>query len=356
MKLLNLFPVLAVALMATSCGHKVQTLTAHPDRDDITVIQANNAYNNLQGKGIHQPPLTAQRNLGLDGDMVISFWFEDDYRNPWVLALGVPCSYDELKEGSQLPVSSQLFLPQSKLGDRAVAADRYSGYIDIAHKDDTGITLRFTDYSFDQEAPGYGVLTVNGLVFIPAPQTDEAEDVPCMCDPDEYLPEEILNQDKLTELIIVEDDNVKSSKEAQQTEAASSFDNGTEDLHVVGTPREEVVEHPAPAANHDGVFESVEERPEFPGGEAALMRYLGNHITYPAAAWENDIQGRVMIRFVVRKDGSVGDVQVVRSVDPDLDNEAVRVVKSLPNFIPGKMNGHPVNVWYHLPITFRLQS
>lgn len=71
---------------------------------------------------------------------------------------------------------------------------------------------------------------------------------------------------------------------------------------------------------------------------------------------ENNIQGRVVVQFVVTKNGSIGEVKVLRSRDKDLDNEAVRVVKSLPNFIPGKMNGQPVNVWYTLPVTFKLQG
>ena len=73
-------------------------------------------------------------------------------------------------------------------------------------------------------------------------------------------------------------------------------------------------------------------------------------------AMENGVQGRVVVQFVVTKDGSVGQVKVMRGKDPDLDKEAVRVVKSLPRFIPGKMNGQAVNVWYTLPISFKLQG
>ena len=86
------------------------------------------------------------------------------------------------------------------------------------------------------------------------------------------------------------------------------------------------------------------------------MKYLSEHIKYPPMAAENNIQGRVVVQFVVTKTGSIGEVKVVRGKDPDLDKEAVRVVKSLPKFIPGKMNGHPVNVWFTLPVNFRLQG
>lgn len=104
------------------------------------------------------------------------------------------------------------------------------------------------------------------------------------------------------------------------------------------------------------MFTSVEQMAQFPGGEAALMSWVANHINYPATAQENGVQGRVVVQFVVKKDGSIGDVKVVRSKDPDLDREAVRVVKTFPNFIPGKMNGQPVNVWYTLPVSFKLQG
>lgn len=102
------------------------------------------------------------------------------------------------------------------------------------------------------------------------------------------------------------------------------------------------------------IFTAVEQMPEFPGGDAELMRYLAMHLHYPKAAADNFIQGRVTVQFVVQKDGSVGQVKVVRGKSPELDAEAVRVVKSLPRFIPGKNNGQPVAVWYTLPINFRL--
>ena len=96
--------------------------------------------------------------------------------------------------------------------------------------------------------------------------------------------------------------------------------------------------------------------PQFPGGDAELMKYIQKSLKYPPVAMENNIQGRVTVRFVVTKTGKIGDVQVLRAKDPDLDREAVRVVKTLPDFIPGRMNGQPVAVWFTLPITFKLQG
>ncbi|MDE5727644.1 MAG: energy transducer TonB [Duncaniella sp.] len=181
----------------------------------------------------------------------------------------------------------------------------------------------------------------------------------------EALPEEILNTVKATELQITHDEEVveeiKSQDELKETDTAvgtADFDKGTDDLNVVREYKEEViVEEKKPEPVDDNrVFEVVEQKPQFPGGDAALMKYLGDHIRYPAMAQENNIQGVVVVQFVVTKTGSIGEVKVVRPRDPDLDKEAVRVVKTLPKFVPGKMNGHAVNVWYTLPVRFKLQG
>lgn len=183
----------------------------------------------------------------------------------------------------------------------------------------------------------------------------------------EVLPEEVLNTVKVTELRIVEDekvkkeDEIKTQDELKETETAfgqKDNDKGTEDRNVTRTLKEEVVvEKKTPVEEKkEEIFKSVEQMPTFPGGDAALMKYLSSHINYPAMAQENGVQGRVVVQFVVTKTGKVGEVKVVRSVDKDLDREAVRVCKSLPNFVPGRQNGQPVNVWYTLPVTFKLQG
>lgn len=102
------------------------------------------------------------------------------------------------------------------------------------------------------------------------------------------------------------------------------------------------------------LFDVVEEMPMFPGGNAALMDFLANNIKYPQVAEENGIQGRVVLTFTVEPDGSLTEVKVVRGVDIALDKEAIRVVKSMPKWIPGKVGGQPVAVKYTLPITFHL--
>jgi len=104
------------------------------------------------------------------------------------------------------------------------------------------------------------------------------------------------------------------------------------------------------------IFSHVEVMPEFPGGERALMKWLTDNIQYPTIAAEQGIQGRVTLRFVVKPDGTVDDVQVVKGLDPSCDKEAQRVVKKMPKWIPGKQNGNAVFVYYSLPVTFRLQN
>lgn len=110
----------------------------------------------------------------------------------------------------------------------------------------------------------------------------------------------------------------------------------------------------APAAD-TLMYTEVEMPPQFPGGEQAMLKYLATHVMYPAQAAEDGAQGKVVVSFVVGKDGSISKVKVIRSKHPALDREAVRVVKAMPKWIPGKMNGLLVNVTYTLPVDFKLQ-
>ena len=124
----------------------------------------------------------------------------------------------------------------------------------------------------------------------------------------------------------------------------------------------EVVVEPVPIPNpylnsesSEEVFGIVEQMPSFPGGQAKLMDYLSENIHYPEALAESCVQGRVIITFVVEKDGSISNVKVAKSLDPLLDAEAVRVVSGMPKWIPGKQNGVTYRVKYTIPVTFRLQ-
>ena len=183
----------------------------------------------------------------------------------------------------------------------------------------------------------------------------------------EVLKEEVLKTYTATELQIVEDKNVReedeivSQDERMQTDAFAGSVTNTEGTTNLNNFKEQinevVIEEKEPAADKPAeVFISVEQMPQFPGGEAALLKYLSSHINYPPMAAESNIQGRVVVQFVVDKTGKVGEVTVIRSVDKELDREAVRVCKSLPKFVPGRQNGQPVSVWYTLPVTFKLQG
>ena len=97
-----------------------------------------------------------------------------------------------------------------------------------------------------------------------------------------------------------------------------------------------------------------EQMPVFPGGESALLAYVAQHLKYPAQAIRDRVQGIVQLRFVVLENGRIGDVQIIKSLEPHCDAEAKRVVKSLPRFIPGKQGGKVVRVWYTIPIRFMI--
>ena len=183
----------------------------------------------------------------------------------------------------------------------------------------------------------------------------------------EVIQEEESKTYQATELQIVEDkdvreeDEIVSQDERMETDAIAGTvtnSNGSTDLNNFIEHNEVVVEPPAEpiAKKSEEVFRSVEQMPQVPGGEAALMKFLSSHINYPPMAAENDVQGKVIVQFVVDKTGKVGEVKVVRSVDKDLDHEAIRVCQALPKFTPGRQNGRPVSVWYTLLIQFKLQG
>ena len=185
----------------------------------------------------------------------------------------------------------------------------------------------------------------------------------------EVIPEEEVSATiKVTELQIVEDAEVKdedkiiSIDEQMATDASAgtvTHLDGSTNKNIFKEAIEEVVvedKKPVVEAKTEEIFKSVEQMPQFPGGEAALMKFLASHINYPPMAAENNVQGKVIVQFVVDKTGKVGEVKVVRNVDKDLDNEAIRVCKALPKFTPGRQNGRPVSVWYTLPIQFKLQG
>lgn len=179
----------------------------------------------------------------------------------------------------------------------------------------------------------------------------------------EKVVERVKSSVKFTAPVIKKDDEVKPEDELKNQDellntktAIGALDvKGNDDKDGEVLKLKETVAQPEPKPEPEKVFEVVEQMPSFPGGDAALIQYLSNNIKYPVVAQENGVQGRVVVSFVVEKDGSITDVKVVRSVDPSLDKEAQRVVKSMPKWIPGKQNGSAVRVKYNVPVSFKLQ-
>ena len=181
----------------------------------------------------------------------------------------------------------------------------------------------------------------------------------------ERVVERVKSSIKFTAPVIKKDEEVKPDEELKTQDelmstktAIGTFDvKGNDDANGEILKAKEVIAEPEPPKHEEEnkVFDIVEQQPLFPGGPAALMKYLSENTKYPVVAQENGVQGRVTVQFVVEKDGSISDVHVLRGVDPSLDKEAVRVVKSLPRWTPGKQNGITVRVNYRVPVLFRLQ-
>lgn len=181
----------------------------------------------------------------------------------------------------------------------------------------------------------------------------------------ERVVERVKSSIKFTAPVIKKDEEVKPDEELKTQDelmstktAIGTFDvKGNDDANGEILKAKEVIAETEPPKHEEEnkVFDIVEQQPLFPGGPAALMKYLSENTKYPVVAQENGVQGRVTVQFVVEKDGSISDVHVLRGVDPSLDKEAVRVVKSMPRWTPGKQNGITVRVNYRVPVLFRLQ-
>ena len=172
---------------------------------------------------------------------------------------------------------------------------------------------------------------------------------------------------KFTAPVIKKDELVKEENQVKQMDqldakvaVGTKDEEGVKDRTVEAVRSDIAVAAPPPPPApkpevSNKVFDVVEEMPSFPGGQAALMSFLSSNIKYPVVAQENGVQGRVIVGFVVERDGSITDVKVMRSVDPSLDREAQRVVRAMPRWKPGKQNGSAVRVKYTVPVVFRLQ-
>ncbi|MDE7346984.1 MAG: energy transducer TonB [Muribaculaceae bacterium] len=175
------------------------------------------------------------------------------------------------------------------------------------------------------------------------------------------VPQEVLATVQVTQIAIVDEvkNEVMDMEDQKEDNTARGVVNqeGSDDADKFKAVQEAVVvKEPEPAPKEEEIFVAVEQQAEFPGGMPALMKWLSNNIRYPEAAQQNDVQGRVIVKFVVEKDGSVSQAQIVKGVDKDLDKEALRVVNKMPKWQAGKNNGVAVRSYFTLPVNFRLQQ
>ena len=191
------------------------------------------------------------------------------------------------------------------------------------------------------------VARANGIDYVPAPcnhKGDCAGTCPACESEVEYLEKEISRRHSLGKAVLIAGIGLTSltAMASTSSDAMTASSSGIEN-QVVRSDNE--------------FFGSSGHMPSFPGGDAALMRFLSEHVVYPEEAAKNHIEGKVIVQFIIEKDGSVGEVKVARGVDKELDAEAVRVCKLLPKFSPGRnADGEPIKIWYTLPITFKIQE
>jgi protein TonB len=164
-------------------------------------------------------------------------------------------------------------------------------------------------------------------------------------------PTDVVQQQRYVPPVVVDSIKPEDVKQLMTADQAQTEVVNKDVVEAVQQVKEEVQETEA----EPEPFVVVEEMPMYPGGDPALLKYIMEHTEYPEIAKENNIQGKVIVRFCVTKKGGVSQVSVLKGVDPELDKEAIRVVNTLPAFKPGKQGGIPVPVWYMVPITFTLK-
>lgn len=196
------------------------------------------------------------------------------------------------------------------------------------------------------------------------PEEDEQMEIPEQKPEEVQAEEEVAATQAVTEVKIVEtvdkDREVKDQEQVLENTAQLGADDhkGVEDVNRDRVVKEVVEVKPVEKPKEEGPLSvaMVEQKPSFPGGESAMYKWLQDNIIYPAAASEEGVQGKVTVQFIVEKDGSITHVQVVRGKHPALDAEAARVIRKMPRWTPGRNNGQPVRVTYHLPVQFKLAN
>ena len=197
-------------------------------------------------------------------------------------------------------------------------------------------------------------------------EIEEEETFELPPEPEEIIaPEEVANEQQVTAILVTEDENYEEDKQVKNQDEV--MDNaamlgtvdvteGVEDLNKTRIIDQVIAEEKPVVDEQVYNIAMVEQQPEFPGGAQAMYKWLGDHINYPPVAAEEGVQGKVIVEFVVSKTGAIENARVLRGRHPALDKEALRVVKAMPNWNPGRNNGNAVKVTYTLPVTFKLQQ
>ncbi len=229
---------------------------------------------------------------------------------------------------------------------------------------------KWSDYRAEQQALALQEQREKMMAAQLAQEAEEEETEPEVEEqkfeqPEIEVPEEVLATVQVTQIAIVDADKVKNevmdmdTQKEDNTARGVVTQEGSDDADKFKAVQEQVVvKEPEPEAKpkEEEIFVAVEQQAEFPGGMAAMMKWLNNNVRYPESAQQNDIQGRVIVKFVVEKDGSIGKAEILKGVDRDLDREALRVVKKMPRWQPGKNNGVAVRSYFNLPVVFKLQN
>ena len=201
---------------------------------------------------------------------------------------------------------------------------------------------------------GYGVIDISQIDRTEEPVVKPVE-------PIAPPPAQFIKTIQFLPPVIQEDDKVNTDENIKDMASVNNSNAVISIFDEIGSPggtidKASLKESVAGKDDGDGVIETnIEQMPVFPGGEQEILNYIGRNVRYPIIDQENNVQGKVILRFVVTKTGTVDKVEILRSLSHSSDNEAIRVVKSLPNFVPGKQNGRCVSVWYTLPVTFKLE-
>lgn len=229
---------------------------------------------------------------------------------------------------------------------------------------------KWSDYRAEQEAIA---LQEQREKMMAAQLAQEAEETPEEPEVEEQkfeqpeieVPEEVLATVQVTQIAIVDADKVKNevmdmdTQKEDNTARGVVTQEGSDDADKFKAVQEQViVKEPEPEAKpkEEEIFVAVEQPAEFPGGNSALAKWLSNNLRYPETAAQNDVSGRVVVKFVVEKDGTVANATILKGVDKDLDREALRIVRKMPKWQPGKNNGVAVRSYFNLPVVFLLNN